>query len=609
MYSCRQIAACIFLVWLAHSLWAAPPQGVDLAALDGWDIVLGDDALPSERFAAEEFQRHLATATGHELPIVSSVDRTDHHIFIGASRLLSHSDHGFSVDDFGPEDLRMVIRDGNIVIAGGRPRGTLYGVYTFLEDYLGVRFLTAEHTHVPPAGRWHVVGPVDRFYHPPLEMRYSYYAEINRNAEFAARSRVNTVGDDPRLGGRSPQRLISHSFYRQIPSSTYGKDHPEYFCLRNGQRLSQVADDARQNEPCLANADVLRIVTQSVLDEIAAHPDAANVSVSQNDNAEYCQCPDCAAVDQREGTPMGSLLTFVNAVADVVAQQHSEVSVGTLSYWYSRKPPRTITPRPNVQIQLCSIECCLIHAIDDPNCPKNVEFCRDMAAWGQICQHIYIWNYNTNFSNYLLPCPNLRVIEPNLRYFVANHAKGAFMQAAGNANGAEFSELRNYVISRLLWDPSRSGARLVDEFLTLHYGPAAGPIREFIQHVHDKAESSGRHRNCFGRLADYGLDQADAELGLDAFARALALADSETLRQRVEKASICAYRAALEPVWYVDRGALTPEMVERARPIAHRFFALCDEYQVDRYRETGEDVAAARLRLKQTFGLAADESF
>jgi hypothetical protein len=232
-----------------------------------------------------------------------------------------------------------------------------------------------------------------------------------------------------------------------------------------------------------------------------------------------------------------------------------------------------------------------------------------MAAWGQICQQIYIWNYNTNFSNYLLPCPNLRVIEPNLRYFVANRAKGAFMQAAGNANGAEFSELRNYVISQLLWDPSRGGARLVDEFLTLHYGPAAGPIREFIQRVHDKAESSGRHRNCFGRLADYGLDQTDAEFGLDAFARALALADSETLRQRVEKASICAYRAALEPVWYVDQASLTPDMIEKARPLARQFFSLCDKYQVDRHRETDEDVAAASVRLKQTLGLAADESF
>ncbi len=125
---------------------------------------------------------------------------------------------GFSVDEYGPEDLRIVVRDNLIAIAGGRPRGTLYGVYTFLEDYLGVRFLTADHTHVPTLTAWHVVGPVDRFFHPPLEMRWSYYGEVNRNPEWAARLRVNTVTDEPRLGGKSRQQLINHSFLRQIPS-------------------------------------------------------------------------------------------------------------------------------------------------------------------------------------------------------------------------------------------------------------------------------------------------------------------------------------------------------------------------------------------------------
>jgi hypothetical protein len=123
---------------------------------------------------------------------------------------------GFDVAEFGPEDLRIICRDDTIVIAGGAPRGTLYGVYTFLEDYVGVRFLTADHTHVPPIGTWKVIPPVDRFYRPPLGMRWSYYGEINRNPVFAARRRVNTVTRDPKLGGVSGTTNINHSFYRQI---------------------------------------------------------------------------------------------------------------------------------------------------------------------------------------------------------------------------------------------------------------------------------------------------------------------------------------------------------------------------------------------------------
>ena len=73
-----------------------------------------------------------------------------------------------------------------IAIAGGRPRGTLYGVYTFLEDYLGVRFLTADHTHVPAVGNWRKVGPLDRFYHPPLSFRWVAYEANYHYPDFAA---------------------------------------------------------------------------------------------------------------------------------------------------------------------------------------------------------------------------------------------------------------------------------------------------------------------------------------------------------------------------------------------------------------------------------------
>ncbi|MDD4268046.1 MAG: DUF4838 domain-containing protein [Pirellulales bacterium] len=592
---------------LSAAAVAAEPAGVDLANLEGWDIVVDDEAIPSERHAAEELRDHLALATGRTLPIVNSAGRADRHFFVGPGE--EAGKRGLAAEKLGPEDLRIVVGGGKIAIVGGRPRGTLYGVYTFLEDYLGVRFLTADHTYVPKLAAERVIGPVDRTYRPPLEMRWAYYGEVNRNPAFAARLRVNTVGNEPELGGRSGQRLISHSFAHQIPSSKYGQEHPEYYCLRDGKRIAPAKNDSFENEPCLTNPDVLRIVTEAVLKEIEAHPEAANVSVSQNDNAKNCLCPACAAVDEREGTPMGSLLEFVNAVADAVAAKHPNVKVGTLSYWYTRKPPKTLKPRPNVQIQLCSIECCMLHPINDPGCPKNVAFCQDMADWGKICDQIYIWNYNTNFHAYLLPCPNLRVIEPNIRYFVANNAKGVFMQAAGNANGAELSELRAYMISRLLWDPSLSGEKVMHEFLDLHYGPAAPPIRRFIARTHDRAAASGRHHNCFGRLADYGLDESDARAGLDAFAEAMRLADSEQTRRHVARASLCAYRAALEPIWHRDSGPLEPAVAEKLRPLARRFFELCDEFQVDRAQEWGEEIPQTRNRLKRVFGLGENEVF
>jgi hypothetical protein len=126
---------------------AEAPRGVDLASLRDWDIVVAEGAQPAVLFAAEELQSLFEKASGVRLSVMTRAERPDRHVFIGWSDAMGKSNAGFDVGNLGAEDLRIVVRDANITIAGGGPRGTLYGVYTFLEDYLGVRFLTVDHTH------------------------------------------------------------------------------------------------------------------------------------------------------------------------------------------------------------------------------------------------------------------------------------------------------------------------------------------------------------------------------------------------------------------------------------------------------------------------------
>ena len=285
---------------------SAMPSGVNLAALGGWDIVVAPDAIASEVYAAEEFQKHLTLAGGPKLPIVKAVRRPDRHVFIAPGAAMRGSAVGFKIDNFGPEDLRIVMRDANIAIAGGRPRGTIYGVYTFLEDYLGVRFLTPDYTHVPPLGRWRKIGPLDRTCHPPMDWRWVSYEANYARPDFATRLRLNAArlaaiparskewSQVGRYGGRSAMRHIEHSFHRLLPPAKYAKEHPEYYSLFKGRRLAspkpgQAGIDFKGGrfpygmQPCLTHLDVLKIVTKNVLGEFAARPDVLNISVTQHD--------------------------------------------------------------------------------------------------------------------------------------------------------------------------------------------------------------------------------------------------------------------------------------------------------------------------------------
>ena len=67
---------------------AKGPEGVDLAGLNGWNIVVADDAIPSEIYAAEEFQELFRQASGLKLPVVHKITRWDKHVFIGPGKVM-----------------------------------------------------------------------------------------------------------------------------------------------------------------------------------------------------------------------------------------------------------------------------------------------------------------------------------------------------------------------------------------------------------------------------------------------------------------------------------------------------------------------------------------
>ena len=551
-----------------HKTLMFHPSGENLAtsAMQDWHIIVSDDATVSERYASEEFQKWFNQATRLTLPLNTQHENSNTNrgqITISAST------------DLGDEDIEITVESGQIQISGGRPRGTLYAVYQFLEELVGIRFLTAEHTHVPDAAALEI--PCGGYsYSPPFSFRWSYYRENSEVPAFAAKRKVNTVTDAENLGGKTQQQLINHSFHALVPYGTYGERHPEYYALVDGKRDTNTHGGGPQL--CVTNPEVIEVAAESAIRQLSDRPEATNISVSQADTAAYCRCETCEALNEAEDSPMGSQLIFVNAVAERIEREHPHVKVGTLAYWYTRKPPKTVTPRHNVQIQLCSIECCTHHAIDNPDCEQNQAFCQDTIEWGKICNDIWIWNYNTNFRSYDLPFPNLRSIAPNVRYFLRNNAKGMFMQANGNGLTGEFSDLRNYLISHLIWNPYLDADTLLTEFVNLHYEAAAPPILEYITFLHDNVEARSLHPRCFPTPEDVGLDAESTQIIFDYFQQALTLAEKPEIRARVEKATIPAYKAMLVAGDDMES--------QKRQTLIDEYITLCEHYNMSHAAET-----------------------
>jgi hypothetical protein len=505
-------------------------------------IVIARDATDAERFAASELQEFLHQIGTCRLPIV-----TDEQPFGACDILLGPGNRHLAIqglaedtDHLGAESFVIRTEGCCLAIASGRPRGTVYGVYTFLEQYLGCRFLTAQVSHIPKRATIEIP-PIALSQGPAFEYREPYSRDAF-NGAWCARNKMNSNKsdlDDTR-GGRMRWYNFHHSFYQMIHEKDYFADHPEYFSLVGGQRLRH------RSQLCLTNPDVVRICTDKVRQWIRDNPACRVFSVGQNDWGNSCTCDSCRAVDEREGSQAGTMLQFVNQIAAEVEPEHPDVLIHTFAYQYTRKAPRTIRPRANVIVRLCTIECCFSHPLercshdrhnpDDAGDADNL-FLRDLREWSQITDRLYIWDYITNFSHYLQPFPNLRVLEANIRLFHRYGVKGVLEQ--GNfsfGGGGEMNELRAYVLAKLLWDPAYGAERAMDEFLTGYFGMAAQPIRAWLTLFHDAATAYHAHIND-PPSADYWNDSL-LDRGDQCFDEAERLADNDERLERVRKARL-----------------------------------------------------------------------
>jgi hypothetical protein len=444
-------------------------------------IVRPENASPSQMYAAEELQKWTREMTGVELPIVA-----DGQPLPPAAILLGMTRHTAKVlgaepdmEALGDDGFRLVTQPPHLLVIGSRVRGTLYGVYELLEQYGGCRWYAKHHRRVPHRASW-TIPQLDEVQTPAFAMREPFWWGMF-DGDFAARCKVN--GNRPSLqekhGGkiRFGAGLFVHTFYPLMPPSEFFDEHPEYYSEIDGKRTHDRA------QLCLTNPDVLRIVTERVLDRIRQDPDAKLFSVSQNDWHGWCQCEKCKAIDEREGSPSGTMIHFVNQVAAAVEKEFPDVWIETLAYQYTRHPPKTIKPRHNVVPRLCTIECDFSVPLDESSFEQNRKFVEDIVGWSAITDKLYVWDYTTNFGHYVSPHPNFGCLQGNVQFFRDHHVVGLFEQGAYQAPHAEFAELRAWVLAKLLWDPNQDVKQLYDDFFPGYYGPAAKPIRQYFDEL------------------------------------------------------------------------------------------------------------------------------
>lgn len=529
-----------------------------------YHIVTGYMPHEAELYAASTLYTYLYKATKAIVPYFSDIERCPRR---GPEIHIGSNVRGRQTDVSGLSDDGFVIKTlgDDIVIAGKTPRGTIYGVYYFLEKYIHFKCFTKDVETFDQVERL-VVEDLDIRQEPAFEYREVYFRSAF-DTDFCVKNRLNSnMAHLPKeKGGKLKFFNFHHSFNELVPPEEYYEEHPEYFSMVDGKRLRE------KPQLCLTNEGVFRAARKTLRRWIRENPDCKVFSVAQNDWLNYCTCPQCKKLDDRYGTPAATMITFVNRLAEDIKEDYPDVLIHTFAYKYTKKAPVGLRVADNVIVRLCNIEC----SWDRPMEQQAVEapesqaagFVENIGLWGKLCKHLYIWDYACNFKNYLLPFPNYKTMPVNMRTYRKNNIVGVLQQgnfAYGETSG--LADLECYLAAKMMWDPNQNEEQIVDDFLRGVYGEASYPyMKEYVELL--CAAVTGKplklKQDTDAPYFSDGLVKKAEEL----FQKALAAADSEKRKWYLEKEylSVLYMKASRLPLGDPERNVLIDKLYDAVK--------------------------------------------
>lgn len=484
----------------------------------------------AEMYAASVLYQYLYKATNAIVPYFSErCPRRTPEIHIGADVRGIKTD----VSTLSDEGFIIRTRGEDIVIAGKTPRGTIYGVYCFLEKFINFRCFTKD-VETFDTVETLVVDELDICENPAFEYREMYLRPAF-DTNFCVKNRLNSnmTYIPEEMGGKVKFFNFHHSFNDLVPVEEYFETHPEYFSQIDGKRLKE------RTQLCLSNEEVFLAARKTLRRWIKENPQCRVFSVAQNDWYNYCTCPECKKIDEKYGTPAASMITFVNRLADDIKEDYPDVFLHTFAYQYTKEAPTGLRVADNVIVRLCNIECSWEMPMEEQAkvSPESqaAGFIKNISDWSKICKHLYIWDYASNFHCYLLPFPNFKTMPENLRTYQKNNIVGVMQQgnfAYGEAAG--LADLECYLGARLLWNPNQDEDKIIDEFIVGVYGEEClSYMKEYVNMLCKAVEGKKLtiyHNSGAAYITDDLVSRAE-----ELFEKALSVVKTEKGRWYLEK--------------------------------------------------------------------------
>ncbi len=459
------------------------------------DFVIVTEENPDECIvtATEELKNYIKQVSGAELPVVEETEVTsdDKAIILGNTNL-GQSIREMNAEKIKEDGFRFFSDGTHFIIFGEDSRGTLYGVYTFLEEYMGVRWFTPQLEKIPESKDIIVDANTDKLIEPSFEIRRNSPAYADDKYRARTKTNVSFWNEAEEYGGALTYVLWDVTLDRLVPDSLYS-EHPEYF--------AQLPDGTRSTDHvCLSNPDVLPIAVENARKYMSEceRPTSDHMHIGQKDNSNYCHCENCEALYEKYGSVSAPTIIFTNNFADALDEEFPEFTFTFYAYGETERPPKDLSLkcRDNVVPVLCELHhACRSHtlgtcgAIDDNTLPNeflnlygdNEDFiAQDHKDWTVIADRTYIYDYTINFLYTAQFFSNFGTMQSTMKYMSDIGITG-YVYNCGDGHYACFNDLRNYLLAKLQWNVDADVEYMMMDFMSFYYGEEAAPyIKEIL---------------------------------------------------------------------------------------------------------------------------------
>ena len=476
-------------------------------------IAISEEPDRLEKMALADLQEFLKRMTGASFESIheTQLQAGEPAIYLGWTKFAGKQ--GIDCAKLGKEEWVVRSVGDSLVITGGRPVGTFYAVWRFL-NRLGCYAMAME-TYSLPKHPTLMVEALDIQGKPSFDGRLIYNDFIGPAIQggmpkdlqeqyrlFAFRSGTNGLqsalqkqyhyGDIFNISTMPFQ----HTLCLYVSPKKYFQEHPEYFSMNaDGKRVKPKGGAiGSRGSLCMSNREVWNITLESLRGfiqkdrkERAKEDWPVVYDISILDNTPYiCKCPECTAISKEEGSEAGLLFRYINHVATEIAKEYPEIIIRTFAYSATRIPPKITKPAKNVLLNVCD-EFGTADAFRPLTHPLNVQNLAAAKKWATVGNMFLFYDY-WNIHNGFFDPPRwetvLDAIQTDLRIFQGLGGRGMFVEYERDlVNPQPFYDLVYFVGSQLLMDVNEDVEALVDAFLPAYYGSAAPVMKRLLQEM------------------------------------------------------------------------------------------------------------------------------